>query len=139
MSREWRRCAGESRCGAGILPAIDLAGWKPAPQNCGQRRKEGSMPGKKGFERFLMVTTPVLDGVEIQEYLGPVVVRNVRAINIVRDFFTSIRDIFGGRSGAYQEVIDDMYREVLEDVRDRAESMGANAVIGLRIDFESVG
>lgn len=97
------------------------------------------MVERKGFDRFLMVTTPLLDGVEIEEYLGPVVVRNVRAINIVRDFFTSIRDVFGGRSASYQEVINTMYREVLEEMRERAEAMGANAVIGLRIDFESVG
>ena len=97
------------------------------------------MAGKKGFEKFLMVTTPVLDGVEILEYLGPVVVRSVHAVNIVRDFFTSFRDIFGGRSGSYQEVIDDMYREILSEVRERAEHMGATAVVGLRVEFDSIG
>ena len=97
------------------------------------------MSEKKGFDKFIMVTTPVLDGVAIEEYLGPVVVRNVRAVNIIRDFFTSIRDVFGGRSGSYQEVIDDMFREVLEELRARAERMGATAVIGLRLDFESIG
>jgi len=94
---------------------------------------------KKGFDKFLIVTTPVLDGVEIQEYLGPVVVRNVRAVNVIRDFLTSFRDIFGGRSGSYQEVIDDMYRELLEEFRNKAEEMGATAILGFRIDFESVG
>jgi len=97
------------------------------------------MAGKKGFDQFLMVTTPLLDGVEIQEYLGPVVVRNVRAVNIIRDFFTSFRDIFGGRSGAYEEVIDDMYRDVLGEMREQAERMGATAIVGLRMDFESIG
>ena len=97
------------------------------------------MTAKKGFDKFLMVTTPVLDGVEIQEYLGPVVVRNVRAVNIIRDFFTSFRDIFGGRSGSYQEVIDDMYRELLKELREQAENMGATAVLGFRIEFESIG
>ena len=93
----------------------------------------------KGFDKFMMVTTPTLDGVPIQEYLGLVVVRNVRAVNILRDLFTSVRDIFGGRSGSYQEVVDDMYREVLQELREKAEHMGANAIIGLRMDFESVG
>ncbi len=97
------------------------------------------MVQKKGFDKFLMVTAPLLDGVEIHEYLGPVVARNVRAVNIVRDFFTSFRDIFGGRSASYQEVIDDMYREVLGELRQRAETMGATAVIALRLDFESIG
>ena len=97
------------------------------------------MTEKKGFENFLMVTTPVLEGVEIQEYLGPVVVRNVRAVNMFRDFLTSFRDIFGGRSGSYQEVIDDMYREIFKEVAEQAKAMGATAVLGLRIDFDSVG
>jgi len=97
------------------------------------------MEQKKGFDKFLMVTTPILDGVEIQEYLGPVVVRNVRAVNVIRDFFTSFRDIFGGRSGSYQEVMDDMYREILEETRHRAEQMGATAIVGLRVDFDSIG
>ena len=97
------------------------------------------MAEKKGFDKFIMVTAPVLDGVEIQEYLGPVVVRTVRAVNIIRDLFTSFRDIFGGRSGSYEEVIDDMYREVLVEMRQQAERMGATAVIGFRVDFESIG
>ena len=101
--------------------------------------EEKGMSEKKGFEKFLMVTTPLIDGVEIKEYLGPVVVRNIRAVNIIRDLFTSFRDIFGGRSGAYQEVIDDMFREVLAEVREQALQLGATAVVGLRFDFDSVG
>jgi uncharacterized protein YbjQ (UPF0145 family) len=97
------------------------------------------MLAKKGFEKFLMVTAPILDGVEIVEYCGPVVVRNIRAVNVIRDFMTSFRDVFGGRSGSYQEVIDDMYRECLVELRSQAEALGANAVIALRFDFESIG
>ena len=97
------------------------------------------MAEKKGFDKFIIVTTPILDGVAIQEYLGPVVVRNVRAINVIRDLFTSFRDIFGGRSGAYQDVLDNMYREVFQDLRQMAEQMGATAIVGLRVDFESIG
>jgi uncharacterized protein YbjQ (UPF0145 family) len=89
--------------------------------------------------RFLIVTVPVLDGIHVQEYLGPVVVRTVRAVNVVRDFFTSFRDIFGGRSGSYQGVADNMYRDLMVDLRQSAERMGANAIIGFRVDFESVG
>ncbi len=97
------------------------------------------MVDKKGFDKFIMVTTPIIDGVEIQEYLGPVIARNVRAINIVRDFFTAFRDIFGGRSESYQEVLDDMYREVFQEVRQKAQAIGANAVIGLTVDFDNIG
>jgi uncharacterized protein YbjQ (UPF0145 family) len=102
-------------------------------------RRDRTVSEKKGFDKFIMVTTPILDGVEVQEYLAPVVVRNVRAVNVIRDFFTTFRDIFGGRSGAYEEVIADMYREVMSDMRTQAEQMGATAVVGLRMDFESIG
>ena len=84
-------------------------------------------------------TTPILDGIAIKEYKGIVISRNVRAINIIRDFFTSFRDIFGGRSGSYQGVVDDMYRDVMVELRSHAQQMGATAIIGFRIDFESVG
>ncbi|MCK5611608.1 heavy metal-binding domain-containing protein, partial [Candidatus Pacearchaeota archaeon] len=53
-------------------------------------------------------TTPILDGIKIKEYKGVVFVRNVRAVNIIRDFFTAFRDVFGGRSGAYQDVMKSM-------------------------------
>jgi len=53
-------------------------------------------------------TTPILDGIKIKEYKGIVIVRNVRAVNIIRDFFTAFRDIFGGRSESYQEVMKSM-------------------------------
>jgi uncharacterized protein YbjQ (UPF0145 family) len=88
---------------------------------------------------FLLVTTPILQGVEIEEYIGPVIARNVRAVNVIRDIFTSFRDFFGGRSASYQEVMDEMMGEVLVEARRKAESMGANAVIGLDLDFDSVG
>jgi len=94
---------------------------------------------KKGFDKFLIVTTPILDGVEIEEYLGPVVVRTIRAVNVIRDLLTSFRDIFGGRSGSYQDVVDDMYRDLMLELRRHAEKMGATAIIGLRVDFESIG
>ncbi|MFO8008433.1 MAG: heavy metal-binding domain-containing protein [Candidatus Brocadiia bacterium] len=97
------------------------------------------MSSETGFDRFMMVTTPILQGVEIEEYLGPVIVRDVRAINVIRDFFTRFRDFFGGRSGAYQEVLDDMFHDLLTEMRRQAEDMGADAVVGLRVDFESVG
>jgi uncharacterized protein YbjQ (UPF0145 family) len=87
----------------------------------------------------LLTTTPVIQGREIQQYYGLVTVRNVRAMNIIRDILTSIRDIFGGRSGAYQEVMDDVERELLEELKAKAAQMGANAIIGLQIDYENVG
>jgi len=84
-------------------------------------------------------TTPVIEGYRIVEYKGLVTARNARAVNIVRDFFTSFRDIFGGRSGSYESVMTDMENEVLAIVATQAQTVGANAIIGFRIDFENIG
>ena len=65
--------------------------------------------------------------------------RNVRAVNVIRDFFTAFRDFVGGRSVSYQEVMKDMEREVLAEIRAEATRMGANAVIGFTLDFDNIG
>ena len=85
-----------------------------------------------------LFTTPILDGIKIMEYKGIVIVRNVRAINIVHDFFTSIRDIFGGRSGAYQDVMKSMQDEVIKEASQEAEKLGANAIVDFSIDYENI-
>jgi uncharacterized protein YbjQ (UPF0145 family) len=84
-------------------------------------------------------TTPILDGVKIKEYKGMVIVRNVRAINIVRDFFTWFRDIFGGRSGAYQDVMRQMQDDVIADAKEEARKRGANAIVGFMLDYDNIG
>ncbi len=84
-------------------------------------------------------TTPVLDGVKILEYKGLVTARNVRAVNVIRDFLTSFRDFFGGRSQSYQNVMGDIENEVVEEIKKEAERLGANAIVGLRLDFENIG
>jgi len=84
-------------------------------------------------------TTPVVEGYRIVEYKGLVTARNARAVNIIRDFFTSFRDIFGGRSASYETVMTDMENEVLAIMAAQAQSLGANAIIGFKIDFENIG
>ena len=84
-------------------------------------------------------TTPVLDGLKIAEYKGLVTAKNVRAVNIFRDFFTAFRDVFGGRSQSYQNVMQDMENEVIEEIKREAQKLGANAIVGFRIDFENIG
>lgn len=86
-----------------------------------------------------ILTTPIVEGIRIIEYKGLVTSRSVRAVNIFRDFFTAFRDIFGGRSASYQEVMGDMQREVLAEIRTETQRMGGNAVIGFVLDFESIG
>ena len=59
--------------------------------------------------------------------------------NVFRDIFAGIRDIVGGRSGAYEEVIEKAKNEAIQEMADRAMSMRANAIIGVDIDYETVG
>ena len=91
------------------------------------------------MDQVQIFTTPVLDGIKIKEYKGLVVVRNVRAINIIRDFFTSFRDIFGGRSESYQEVMKQMQDDVVAEARQEATRLGANAIVGFLLDYDNVG
>lgn len=84
-------------------------------------------------------TTPILDGIKITEYKGIVIARNVRAVNIIRDFFTSFRDIFGGRSSSYQDVMREMQNDVIAELREDAARLGANAIVGFTLDYDNIG
>lgn len=84
-------------------------------------------------------TTPILDGIKIVEYKGLVIVRNVRAVNIVRDLLTSFRDIFGGRSQSYQDVMMQMQNDVIVEAKQEALRMGANAIVGFMLDYDNIG
>ncbi len=86
-----------------------------------------------------LFTTAILDGIKIVQYKGFVAARNVRAINIVRDFFTSFRDMVGGRSASYQVVMQEMQDEAVAEIKRQASELGANAVVGLSLDFENIG
>ena len=90
-------------------------------------------------EEIRIFTTPILDGIRIKEYKGFVIVRNVRAINIIRDIFTSLRDIIGGRSESYEDVMKDMQDEVLSEAKAEAGRLGANAIVGFHIDYDNIG
>jgi uncharacterized protein YbjQ (UPF0145 family) len=68
-----------------------------------------------------------------------VIARNVRAVNVIRDFFTSFRDIFGGRSESYQEVMKLMQEDVIIEVRAEAAGLGVNAIVGFSLDYDNIG
>lgn len=86
-----------------------------------------------------ILTTPSCDGMTVATCYGFVSARNVRAVNVIRDIFTAFRDFFGGRSTSYQEVMEDMEREVLQEIRAEAVKMGANAIVGFTLDFDNIG
>jgi uncharacterized protein YbjQ (UPF0145 family) len=88
---------------------------------------------------MILSTTPEIAGKPAREYLGVVAGEAIIGANLFRDLFASVRDIVGGRSGAYEEVLRDARETALKELAKEAERLGANAVIGIDIDYETVG
>ena len=90
-------------------------------------------------ESMLITTTESVRGYEIAEYLGICSGQAIYGANVFRDMFADITDYIGGRSGAYEKVLRGGLEAALEDMQEQALEMGANAVVGASIDYESVG
>lgn len=88
---------------------------------------------------MIVSTTPTIEGREIAQYLGPVAGECVYGANVFRDFFASIRDVVGGRAGGYQKVLRDGRRLAIEDMVEEARDLGADAILAMDIDYESIG
>lgn len=93
----------------------------------------------KRVEEMIVTTTPSVEGYQIAEYKGIVVGQAIMGANVVRDVFASITDIVGGRSGAYESKLQDARETALAELEDRARDKGANAVVGVDLDYEVVG
>jgi len=93
------------------------------------------------FERKQMITTTTnnIEGSPVQQYLGVVSAESIIGANIFKDLFAGIRDIVGGRSTTYERVIEEARNNAMAELVQKAEGMGANAVIGIDLDFETVG
>ena len=88
---------------------------------------------------MLVTTTPTIEGRPIQQYIGIVTAEAIIGANIVKDIFAGIRDIVGGRSGTYERVIEEARMSALRELEQKAAYLGANAVIGIDLDFETIG
>ena len=88
---------------------------------------------------MLVTTTPTIEGGRITRYYGIVSGETIIGANVFRDFFASIRDVVGGRSGSYEEVLREAKDIALCEMQEHARAMGANAVIGVDLDYETVG
>lgn len=88
---------------------------------------------------MLVTTTPSIEGRHITRYYGIVSGETIIGANLFRDFFASIRDIVGGRSGSYEEVLREAKETALREMQEQAAALGANAVIGVDLDYETVG
>ncbi|MDJ0880808.1 MAG: heavy metal-binding domain-containing protein [Gammaproteobacteria bacterium] len=88
---------------------------------------------------MLKTTTAVIEGHQIENYLGIVVGEAILGANIFRDIFGAIRDIVGGRSGAYEKEMGRARAIAFSDMEEEAQALGANGIIGIDIDYEVVG
>ncbi|SFI51579.1 Uncharacterized conserved protein YbjQ, UPF0145 family [Paenibacillus sp. UNC496MF] len=87
---------------------------------------------------MIFSTTPTIEGNPIQEYLGVVTGEAIMGANIVRDLFASITDIVGGRSGAYETKLKEARDVAFNEMSSNASRLGANAIVGIDIDYEVV-
>ncbi len=88
---------------------------------------------------MIMSTTNTLEGKKINTYLGVVTGEAILGANIFKDIFAGIRDIVGGRSTAYERALQDARRLAFTEMEEKAQRVGANAIIGVDIDYETIG
>ncbi len=88
---------------------------------------------------MIITTTPSVDGRKIEKYLGVVCGEVILGVNFVKDFAAGLTNFFGGRSGSYENELIDAREQALHELEQRALMMGANAVVGVDIDYEVLG
>lgn len=88
---------------------------------------------------MILTTTPTLEGHRIAKYLGVVTGETIIGANAIKDFMAGVRDFFGGRSGAYEGVLREAKDTAMDEMSHRAMQMGANAVVGIDLDYETIG
>ena len=88
---------------------------------------------------MLLTTTNTIEGKQIVQYYGIVTGETIIGANLFKDFFAGIRDIVGGRAGSYESVLREAKDTALQELRERAMQLGANAVIGIDLDYGTVG
>ena len=86
-----------------------------------------------------ITTTPSIEGKTVEEYLGIVMGEAIIGANIIKDLFASVRDVVGGRAKAYEDALRSARQEALREMANQAADLGANAVIGVDIDYEVIG
>jgi uncharacterized protein YbjQ (UPF0145 family) len=90
-------------------------------------------------EGMLLTTTSIIDGKQIVKYHGLVSGEAILGANIFRDLFAGIRDIVGGRSAAYEKELRRAKELAIQEMTEQAQALGANAIVGIDLDYETVG
>ena len=88
---------------------------------------------------MIVTTTPTIEGHTILEYKGIVTGETTIGANVFKDFLAGIRDFIGGRSGSYEKVLREAKDTALAEMQERASQLRANAIVGIDIDYETVG
>jgi uncharacterized protein YbjQ (UPF0145 family) len=88
---------------------------------------------------MIISNTSTIDGKPVQQYLGIVTGESILGANIFKDIMANVRDIVGGRSGAYEKTLREARDIAMREMQERATELGANAVIGLDVDYETLG
>lgn len=88
---------------------------------------------------MILTTTPTVEGRQIKEYKGIVFGEVVNGVNFVKDLKASVRNIIGGRSGSYEKELIDARSKAMSEMESRARELGANAVVGIDLDYEVLG
>ena len=88
---------------------------------------------------MILTTTPTLEGQPIKQYLGLVTGETIIGANAIKDFMAGLTDFFGGRSTTYEKVLIEAKESALAELQQRAAQKGANAIVGIDLDYETVG
>lgn len=95
-------------------------------------------PWGKRETQMIVTTTPSVEGYQIADYKGIVTGEAIMGANVVRDVFASLTDFFGGRSGQYENKLGEAREIALREMQDRAQALGATAVVGVDLDYEVI-
>lgn len=88
---------------------------------------------------MLLTTTPTIEGHAITKYHGVITGEAIIGANLFKDIFASITDLVGGRSGSYEKVLREAKNNAMQELQYNAQAMGANAVVGIDLDYETIG
>jgi len=88
---------------------------------------------------MIVTTTPNIEGRKITQYFGVVTSQTIIGANFFKDILGGLRDIFGGRSGTYERVLDEAKQYAMSELIQKAQALGADAIVGIDLDYETVG
>lgn len=88
---------------------------------------------------MIITTTNIIEGRPVRDYLGVINAQSIIGANIFKDILGGLRDVFGGRSKTYERVLEEAKEDALRELAEKAQAIGANAIVGVDLDFETVG